>query len=842
MNMLAIVGLLSYLFCNCSICPESRPLGRVLAEAGRPQAEIVLAERASKVARFAALELKAHLDLMTGADFRIVGETGRTSGVYPIFVGPQQGTREHDVAALCEQEHVVDVSAERTILLGRERPSDMPVELVYESGSVTCVRKCLNKPTMWEPRGSLNAVYDFLHDRCGVSWTTCTEAGSCVPRKDSLSVACGVTRYSPFLKGREVQLSPEEWADFRNPEQYARYLSVAYPWASAQGDAKRKVQLTKELFVLRLKAGGERRIANHSFYGYYDRFLNRNSKAFEGYHPEYFSRHRLNKKADRAEGGEIFAPVDTAHKPAQLCYSNEKLIEQVIRDARAYFDRVAANEKAGLPPSAHWGRDTFCLEPMDNGQFCECDACLKLRRPDRKELRAEMSDYWFTFVNRIARAVKESHPGRKVSTLAYGTAREGMPSFPVEDNVTVHFCWSDNRSPHLNPLDGRQMAALKAWRAKYPDLGMGVWLYNGFPHESGTWLSYVPYPGFFASLFGKEMKLLKQLNVREMMFNCGLRDDFEYFLGLRWMWDPDLPLDSLKQEFFSAYGPAASAIRRFYECVEARYCDVSLYEGAAIPAYGRGAHPNPYLCWGRLGTDEHLAELGRHMEAAEAAVNASGSDLEKLRVRNWREGVYEYMRFAKRPTETFKTGIDGVSLIRREAFCAPIGPFDGKDVLAGRPLRISVETPQRIVTWENGKFVQVPNVDTNAFYALTTDPGFRGYMQSTRSAVYRCDVKIGKLRRFSIKTRADYFRSKFFFNLVGWRKGEKVMLAEGLKIAKPFCVNGPKDAPASEAMIDVIFDEGTAPTDLEAIALEERAMENDRWWPPRYERLYAEEW
>ena len=55
-------------------------------------------------------------------------------------------------------------------------------------------------------------------------------------------------------------------------------------------------------------------------------------------------------------------------------------------------------------------------------------------------------------------------------------------------------------------------------------------------------------------------------------------------------------------------------------------------------------------------------------------------------------------------------------------------------------------------------------------------------------------------------------------------------------------MNGPKDAPASEAMIDVIFDEGTAPTDLEAIALEERAMENDRWWPPRYERLYAEEW
>ena len=50
-----------------------------LAEGGRPLAKIVIAKDADKAARFAALDLKWHLDRITGGEFEIA-EEGKSKG------------------------------------------------------------------------------------------------------------------------------------------------------------------------------------------------------------------------------------------------------------------------------------------------------------------------------------------------------------------------------------------------------------------------------------------------------------------------------------------------------------------------------------------------------------------------------------------------------------------------------------------------------------------------------------------------------------------------------------------------------------------------------------------
>jgi hypothetical protein len=249
-----------------------------------------------------------------------------------------------------------------------------------------------------------------------------------------------------------------------------------------------------------MKGGGEFMTANHSFYGWYERFLLKNHPNFEEYHPDWFAKGYSNKKGAR---GEITAEWDGTKEPPQLCFSNPEVVAQAVKDARDYFDNGGIRKKWRSFPQTGWvwGKDYFCIEPMDNDDFCKCKNCTSQYDMHLKKERREHSRYWFTFVNKVAKAIKESHPDKKVSTLAYGGSREGLPSFPVEDNVVVHFCWDSNRGPNREPLMTKQMELMKKWRDAYPDRAMGLWLYCGFPHESGTWFGYLPPPGFFGKLF-----------------------------------------------------------------------------------------------------------------------------------------------------------------------------------------------------------------------------------------------------------------------------------------------------------------------------------------------------
>ena len=162
-----------------------------LADGGKPLADIVIAPNADDNLKFAAAELKEHLDKITGGDFAIVNS-------------PREGKRRIAISlapSLAKQEIRISFS-------------DSGVAL--ESGA--------------HPE---YAVYDFLWNYCGVRWLDPTDAGTVIPRDPSLSVRRLAYSSRPFAKGRHPTgaYAPELW-DCGTPG-WTNYLHVAYPSAFA---------------------------------------------------------------------------------------------------------------------------------------------------------------------------------------------------------------------------------------------------------------------------------------------------------------------------------------------------------------------------------------------------------------------------------------------------------------------------------------------------------------------------------------------------------------------------------------------------------------------------------
>ena len=576
----AAVGVALLFFSGCLSGGLSR--GTLwLADGGKPLADIVIAPDADENLKFAADELKEHLDKITGGSFAIV--TKPAPGRKRLGVSLARG--------LAKQEVRISFSGSGIALESGEHPE--------------------------------YAVWDFLWNYCGVRWLDPTDAGTVIPSNPSLSVRCRDFSSRPFAKGRTPTgaYSPELWEN--GTRGWTNYLHVAYPSAFAKGsfaDAVREISRRKGLFLRRMKTGGEVTFACHSFTWWYDRFWYKDRSKFERFMPDYFAKGYPDKKT-----------------PPQLCYSNPDVIKQTIADVRSYFDTGRYKPGAGDDgPDYKWGKDVCCLEPLDNYLFCKCDRCAKQYRPELEMMKSQHSDYWFRFVNTVAKEIAKSHPGKKISTLAYYT-HTGAPSFRLEPNVVVHFCFMCNRMPYTRRNDVEAMQ-LREWREAYPDRPFGLWLYHTFPKEHTVrFREGHCFPGFFARALCAEYALFDELDISENIYNCGFVDDYENFLSLRWMWNPREPLRALETEYFSSYGKAADPIRRFYRIVEERYCNPQSYPREFLENY---YFQTTDIAWNSLGTPAVMLELKALMEEAERRAD---TPLAKARVANWRAGIFDYM-------------------------------------------------------------------------------------------------------------------------------------------------------------------------------------------------------
>ena len=586
----------------------------MLARDGEALADIVVSRSATKAARFGAEDLKWHLGRMTGADFRIITDA-KPPERFEIRVG--RTNRADEKETFENQQFKVKIAKDFIELVGRDARDYgkfryCPCEVHGLEGE--------NWPGLYEEQGSMYAVYDFLETLCGVRWCDDSDYGTYIPQKPELALACGEWRKEPFVRSRT-----SAWGGALNmclwkPGTEGRKKWHAKGWRRPEQHAR-----MSQLYLLRHRAGGVYRCANHSLYGFIDLYWDTNSAKNVAYRPDWFANGRDQSR------------------PSQLCYSNPEVIKAVVKMVRDYFNNPD-------PKAKRWGADQFCLEPMDNCIFCTCDRCRPQFEPARAEECSQHSTYWFRFVNTVAKEIAKSHPKKYIVTLAY-MSHEGLPTdLELEKNVRVYNCIFDNRMPTM-PNYEPALKRMQAWHARYPGNELGMWLYNTFPLERTDRANYKCFPGFYAHEGERQYRIYKECNARWCTYQCGLNGPSETYMQLEWMIDPDKTADELIDGYFSMFGAAKPAMKKFYALVEKRHCDPTNRPKDMAPDSQRA-------CWEYMGDKATMDELGRCIAEAERLADtrqAKGAlELFKLDVWNYmQEGVADYAKVAAAPEPSF---------------------------------------------------------------------------------------------------------------------------------------------------------------------------------------------
>ncbi len=613
--------------------------GVTLARAGQPTAIIILAAEPTRAAQFAAYELQHFVRRISGAQLAIMrGEREVASGRVRIFVGDSSAARAAGLSQdrLGPQEYAVRFLPTGVVLAGRDAPDRAEV-----SYSLDNLPAAANWPGFWEERGTLHAVYDFLEKCCAVRWFNPTDSGTLCPRTDTLIVrplnlrrrpgfefrdAIGATGDNPGAYDAYVSLWPGSSEGFRRAEALAYpELHRQYPDAGRYAQAKR---MACQLFLLRMRNGGQPVRCNHSLYGYYQRFWEQSSDPAAA---KLFVARRPGMFAHGYEG-----------QPPQMCYTSRELIDQLVQDARDYYD----GRKTGGELGIFWQPrlpNPFPVEPMDNSSFCKCDACQQwLSRSATTGGRDVFStgiysDYFFHFINEVQQGLSKTHPDKSIVTLAYASHAMMPTRVKLDPRVAVQFCFAANRSPASRTNYEHELQLLKAWGTEGVRRPLYLWLYYTFPVETANNGKYHCFPGFFAHTIGEQFKLFHKYGYRGM-FHCGYGQDVEAYVTFKLMDDPTLSVDALLHDYFTGlYGPAGVPLQAMYEEIERIYCDPANYPQTRLS----GAE----LAWGHLGTGERMSRLGRLLRQAQRLAQ---TDERKQRVALFAASVWDYMLAGRR--------------------------------------------------------------------------------------------------------------------------------------------------------------------------------------------------
>lgn len=568
-----------------------------LVQEGVPAAVIIVPREKAAVAWFAAGELQRHVQWITGAELPVLSEDQEIpADAIRILVGSSALTKALGIdpdKQLQPQELLIKFVDDKTlVLIGRDfhlTPGEYDNRKFYDSYTPDALKldAMIGSQNGW--CATSYAVHEFLERFCGVRWHQPGEIGTTFESRKTLAVEVRDVQRRPAILWRSVPFG----GDFGM-------------WGKYTGEER-------QLFVLRNKGDGEGWHNGHAFYGYFDRFKQQNPEKpdlWEGERPEYFARYK------------------DGHSSVQMCFSSTGLVEQVVKDARLWF------EKGQALPGAVVGPGYFGLLQNDMACDCECDDCSTLRKP--KNEKGEI--YWcntetmWGFVKKVADRFAVEFPGKFVMQAAYLDTMAPPETVRLPSNVLIGACVG-YRTAWVNP-DNSEVLIYKDWASQYPGQMGTIWTYPCFPNETCETRGYKCFPGFFAHRIQDSYRMFAKDGTRGIM-NCGGGELVDAYLILKYMDDPSLDVDvQLKELFDRYYGAAGTPLLAMYNEMQESYWNLDNYPGRQFTL-------DEHVAWGSVGTPERMAHWQGMVDEAKGLLK---TDTEKQRFAIFENGVWKHMR------------------------------------------------------------------------------------------------------------------------------------------------------------------------------------------------------
>jgi hypothetical protein len=361
--------------------------------------------------------------------------------------------------------------------------------------------------------------------------------------------------------------------------------------------------------------------ANHSFDGW--------DRAFGREHPEWFSTKSWEKMREvKYQQG------------VQPCLSNARLFEKNLEIIRGFLDGKPAPFPEAYFSGLRSDGGMFGMGLNDGGAYCHCRECVALGqyRSDPAFGIGVASDYFWSYVNRLAHEVRQTHPGASLIGIAYMGYTAPPRGIRFEPNVGVMYC----RFPHRYWREDYKRRDYEEIRGYLEDCGARAfftWDYVIHPPGSGH-----PFPPVIPRLVAEDAKHMAALPAfrggfmeipykrvpkegryewADNVWPHPVLDHFRVYFRLKVWDDKTADVEELVSEYFTKfYGPAAEAVRAFVEAMENRWRHPTIrLESGAFPPMGpcHYGDDTPRIWWERLGTPEFIERLQGLMDAARDA-------------------------------------------------------------------------------------------------------------------------------------------------------------------------------------------------------------------------------
>lgn len=482
-----------------------------LLTAGQAKARIVLPAEPTPTEQFAAEELGKYLAEISGAKLPV--------GTEP---SPGDGPR---------------------ILIGATSPAKPLIRPLAEKDPEAFRVQTLNGDLLLAgatDRATLYAVYDFLEEELGCRWLGPGPDWETVPKRPSIEVPDVDRVESPAMKYRFLRMtttSSSPWAKHCLSWAVKQKINIASGWPP------------EELAEPIARRGGFR-----AWMG--PHLLIPNALPPEEHfqqHPEWYAlvdgRRRMLKK----------------HR-TQLCTTNPEVVRKVAEAVGQTFD-------------ARPEMDFIGMGQADGTAFCECPDCTALDsgeiwKNDSRQ-RPVITRRWLSFVNAVARRLAETHPGKKVYTLAYHqTFRPPDPEvirpaanvmIQVVNSRPNYVCFVHRFEKESCPHHEAFREGLAGWLGMTP---AGVLIYEYDPHST---FCAMPYPA--AHKFVDDIRYLHRQGVvgYEGQSTTGIWGTYgiNHYAIAKTTWDPSVDAETLVRDYCDhAFGAASAPMQRFVETIE----------------------------------------------------------------------------------------------------------------------------------------------------------------------------------------------------------------------------------------------------------------------------------
>jgi uncharacterized protein DUF4838 len=521
MNTLGIAGTIIVI---CLSIPAAAQVS--LVRDGKARAVVVMADEPTETARYAVEELVRHVKQATGVALAVVAESEVPADVHTrIYIGESETARQNGInpERLPREAYTMRSVGNDLFIVGREDDGD-PLQQ--------------NNPNA----GTLFGVYEFIERVLGVRWLWPDELGTYVPKTDTVEIWSVSETSAPALTFRSLA-----WGRMHGIAEGGRTLGEEDVRLGFSQEVALRYSKALRVMLRRHRMGGmdAKPPTGHAFSGWWKRHGQE--------HPEWF--------ALRRDGERGHADKDYAHVP--MCVSNEELQDFIVEQ---------------------WdGKSVLLLGPVDSPGRCTCAECRAWDGPQPEtppwfakrvyetDHRAQdlfsgaTSDRYAHFWKIIQQKAAKRNPHVLVSASFIYENEFPAPVKDIQLNKNIYGEFVQWQDPHLRwfPMPDEAFEWIKeqwlGWRETGIRMGYRPnYLHDGYvmPHfdtrQSGE---------FFKFAYDHRMEGARFDSLTGQWATQGLR----LYMHLRLMAKPEMEVEAIRDEYFSAFGPAAGTMERYFD-------------------------------------------------------------------------------------------------------------------------------------------------------------------------------------------------------------------------------------------------------------------------------------